>query len=68
MNQKTVQTVEEPTTELVVPKTNILKQKAFLVGTAVGVALTGLTVAVLAKATGRADIVIADPIEESSTD
>lgn len=55
---------EEPSTELVVTKTSIFKQKAFLVGTAVGVAATSLVVAVLAKTTGRVEIDYVDDSPE----
>lgn len=69
MTKQTVQHVEEHTTELVVKKTSVFKQKAFLVGTAVGVALTSVAVAVLTKKTGRVEIeTISDAPEDSSTD
>lgn len=50
-------TFEETTIEVVVaPKASLFKQKAFLVGTAVGVAFTSVAVAVLARKSGRVEI------------
>lgn len=73
MNAKTqtVETVEPLTTEEApTSKLAIFKQKAFFVGTAVGVATTGLVVAALARKSGRVEIVaeIEDSSNEDPTD
>lgn len=67
----TLTTVEPlPTEEPTPSKLSVFKQKAFFVGTAVGVATTGLVVAALARKSARVEIVaeIEDSSPEDSTD
>lgn len=55
---QTVETVETTLTEeSTTSKLAVFKQKAFFVGTAVGIAITGVVVTALARKSGRVEIV-----------